>query len=429
MMKRLSIAAVFLLGFMTTCMSQVLVEFLYEDPAFDEKIATVGPNASVSGTLANARATGNGTPQGLAAGVIPFGSGGCFTAGGCAQNVDMSVVNTGNFLNVPNPLMSTDYRHVNNETDGWFFFKDLMAFGLRFEKITARYAYDNGLGGCTSVEFAAYPPGWTTPVNGSIPRDNVWRTYSFSYDPATGVASISINNPAHTEVSMAVSGMAFCGWTANPLTIASGLDNLKNVNTFMDNTRYGRLTVTPVLLEYFRGEQAGHEVQLDWKTSAQNNHQSFLIYRSLDGEDWQEIARIYGEANTQTAVAYSYRDKTPYHGQNFYRIVQVDLSGATTGYPAVRVNVDYNDEGLLALYPNPIQSGLLHLQFDANADGEPALLQIVSLDGRLMGKQGFDLKNGVNDLTYDIAGLSPGLYLAKITYAGKSHTERFSVMR
>lgn len=433
MRKRLLLASLFLLGIYGLCTAQVLSQFDYEDPAFDEKIATIGPNAVSSATLANSRATGNGTPQGLAAGLIPQFTGGCFTPGGCPQAVNMSVPNTGNIFNVPNPLISTDYRRQpspNAETDGWFFTKDNLSFGIRFEKLTARYSYDDGLGGCVPfVEFAAYPPGWTTPVFGNIPPDNVWRTYSFSYDPASGVASMSVNNPAHTEVNIAVPGMNFCGWTANPLIIASSMDNLKSTLPFLDNTRYGRLTVTPVLLEYFRGDQVGHEVQLDWKTATQSNHQSFLIYRSTDGNDWKEISRIFGEANSQESIAYSYTDKTPYHGLNFYRIVQVDLSGATTGYPSVKVNVQYEDTGFLALYPNPVQQGLLHLQFDGKANGDPALLQIISLDGRLLSSQGFALQNGVNDLTYNVDNLATGLYIAKVTYAGKTSSERFSVMK
>jgi hypothetical protein len=429
MMKKTLLAALILLGINGACHAQVLSEFLYEDPAFDERIASIGPNAVSSGSLSNSRATGNGTPQGLAAGVVPFGSGLCFTTGGCAQNVDMNVPNTGNIFNVTNPLASTDYRHAGAETDGWFFFKDMFAFGLRFEKITARYTHDNGLGGCIpQVEFAAYPPAWTTGP-GNIPRDNIWRTFTFSYDPSSGVASISVNNPAHTEYSFGVAGMNFCGWSSNPLTIASGLDNLKNVNTFLDNTRFGRLTVTPVVLAYFKGEQVSHEVQLDWKTASQSNHQSFLLYRSTDGSNWHELSRVYGQANTNQEQEYSFRDKTPYRGINFYRIVQVDQSGATTGYPAIKVNMQYEESGLLALYPNPIQSGALHMQFDAQSDGEPALLQVLALDGRLMGKQGFDLKSGINDLMYDVSDLATGLYIAKVTYAGRSHSERFAVMK
>ncbi len=109
--------------------------------------------------------------------------------------------------------------------------------------------------------------------------------------------------------------------------------------------------------------------------------------------------------------------------------MQVDVSGATTGYPAVKVNVQYDDTGLLAVYPNPINTGVLHMQFDAKTDGEAALLQILSLDGRMMGHEAFEVKNGINDMTYDIQDLATGLYIAKVTYGGKSHSERFSVMK
>jgi|GEM_PF-2347979 len=425
--------------------AQVISQFDFDDPAFDEKIATIGPNAISSGSLANARATGNGTPQGCAAGVNPFGSGGCFTAAGCPQNINMVVPNTGNIFNVPSPTMTIDYRRATREIDGWFWLKDQLAFGVRFSKLTARYAYDNGAGGCVpQIEFAAFPPAWnwpvnggwiwggTAPVNGEMPLDNVWRTVSFTYDQTSGVASMSINNPAHTEYSNGVAGRAFCGWTNANMGMGPNMDNggsgANSTQSFLDNARYGNVATLPVVLEYFRGDQNGLGVDLTWKTRSEQQNMGFILYRSTDADHWVEMGRVDGQITSEEDQAYHYRDETPFRGLNFYRLVQVDMNGATAGFPAVNVNVEYEGSNLLAISPVPATAGLLQLTFDSEVEGADLAVEIFNLSGQPHLSEKFQLHSGINQLDLDISLLSDGLYLAKVSNGKSTQTKLFTVL-
>lgn len=444
-MKKIVKALLLLLLMISSAQAQVLSQFDFDDPAFDERIATVGPNAISSGTLANARVAGNGTPQGCAAGVTPFLSGGCFTSGGCPQNINMVVPNTGNIFNVSSPTMSIDYRRPVREIDGWFWLKDQLAFGVRFSKLTARYSYDNGLGGCVpQIEFAAYPPAWNWPVNGGwtfggavpsngeVPVDGIWRTVGFTYDQNTGVASISISNPAHTEFNFGVAGMAFCGWTAANLAIAPNMDNgatgVTNTTAFLDNARYGNVLIFPVVLEYFKGEQNGLGVDLSWKTTSEQENMGFILYRSTDTENWVEMARVDGQNTTGEENTYTYRDNSPYRGISFYRLVQVDMNGATAGFPAVKVNVQYEGSDILALFPNPVTKGQLSLTYDSESDNAPLSVQIVNLAGQVMQTHTFLLHSGVNQLDMDMGTLANGLYIAKVSNGRSTKSAKFSVI-
>lgn len=444
-MKKIVKALLLLLLIFSSAQAQVISRFDFDDPAFDERIATVGPNAISSGSLANARATGNGTPQGCAAGVTPFSFPVCNSVAGCPQNVNLIVPNTGNIFNVNSPTMSIDYRRPVREIDGWFWLKDQLAFGVRFSKLTARYSYDNGLGGCVpQIEFAAYPPAWNWPVNGlwvwggaapsngELPVDGVWRTVGFTYDQTTGVASITVSNPAHTEYNFGVAGMAFCGWTGANMAMAPNMDNgatgVTNNTAFLDNARYGNVTILPVVLEYFRGDQDGLGVNLSWKTTSEQDNMGFILYRSTDAENWIEMTRVDGNNTTGEANAYSYRDNSPYRGINFYRLVQVDMNGATAGFPAVKVNVQYEGRDLLALFPNPVTEGQLHLVFDSETDDAPLSVQILNLAGQVMTVQDFRIHSGVNQLDMDMSMLANGLYIAKVSDGKSSYSQKFSVV-
>jgi hypothetical protein len=359
----------------------------------------------------------------------------------------MIVPNTGNLFNVPNPIVSIDYRRPKRENDGLFFFKDNLKFGVETRKLKAYYAYDNGVGGCVINSFLAYPPAWdwstnglwnaawgASPVNGEIPVDGVWRTYGFSYNPLTGQALITINNPAHTEVSTAVVGMNFCGWTAIDMTMFSSMDNATSSAVydtsaaFLDNASFGRITVLPVLLEYFKGEQSGLGVDLAWKTANEQDNMGFILYRSTDAESWKEVTRIDGQNTTGEAHTYTYRDEAPFAGLSFYRLVQVDMNGATTGYPAVKVEMNYSGHELLALYPNPVNEGLLNIKFESERDGLPLTVQIYSLDGQLMHTEAFSLQNGINNLSLNLTDLASGMYIAKVNNGRHTHSEKFSIL-
>lgn len=410
--------------------SQTISQFDFEDPAFDEKIATIGPNAISSGSLANARATGNGTPQGCAAGFTPLGTGGCFTVGGCPQNINMVVPNTGNIFNVPSPTMTIDYRRPTKEIDGWFWLKDQLAFGVRFSKLTARYSYDNGAGGCIpQIEFAAFPPAWNwttnglwtyggTPVNGEIPVDGIWRTVGFTYDQNSGVASITISDPPHTEYNYGIAGRAFCGWTNANMAIGPNLDNMTNTTAFLDNAKFGNLITLPVILEYFNGEQIENVINLEWKLTTNEENLGFILYRSKDSENWKEIQRIGFESNQN----YSYNDNQPYQGLNYYRLVKVNLDGSTNGFPSINVNFDYKDDNYMLISPNPVNSDYLNFSYKSEITKNLSV-KVYNLKGSLLYSQ----VSNENDFTINIGDFMSGVYMIIIQNGLKSEFHKIIV--
>jgi hypothetical protein len=359
----------------------------------------------------------------------------------------MVVPNTGNIFNVPNPTMSIDYRRPVRELTGWFWRKDQLSFGIEFGKLTAKFSYSNGSGGCVpQITMTAYPPAWdfgnnpgwwlwggAAPSNGEIPPDGVWRTFQFSYDPITGTAQIRINNPAHTQVFSGTPGMNFCGWTASNMDMLYLLDNsatgaVGNVTAFVDNASYGRITPLPVLLEYFKAEQEGSGVNLYWKTTSEHNNMGFILYRSDDNDHWTEIAKVEARRTTGEPIAYHFRDTRPLSGTSFYRLRQIDMNGASTGYPSVKVEVNFTDHGLLGIYPNPVNHGILNFKFESPSENEPLEVDVLNLNGQLLRHSEFRMHAGVNDMGVEVSGLASGMYLAVIRNGNRIHSERFSVV-
>jgi hypothetical protein len=154
----------------------------------------------------------------------------------------------------------------------------------------------------------------------------------------------------------------------------------------------------------------------------------FLLYRSTDAEHWVEMGRVDGNADAEAKGTYHFRDETPYRGLNFYRIVQVDLNGATTGFPAVRVMMDYQGKELLSIFPNPVSEGQMSIKFDSEKVNEALKLQITDLRGQTVLQDAYTLRSGINQLDVDVTQLAPGMYIAQVTSAGHTHTQKFTIV-
>lgn len=83
----------------------------------------------------------------------------------------------------------------------------------------------------------------------------------------------------------------------------------------------------PVELYYFKCDSKDSKIELYWSTLSETNNDYFIIQRSIDGINWENIATINGAGNSNYQLYYEYADKYPEIGYNYYRLVQVDING------------------------------------------------------------------------------------------------------
>ena len=87
---------------------------------------------------------------------------------------------------------------------------------------------------------------------------------------------------------------------------------------------------TPLAIElssFECNENAGN-VDVKWSTSREINSNYFLIERSTDAITYEEIAKLDAAGNSNQTLNYSFTDKFPHPGNNYYRLKQVDINGA-----------------------------------------------------------------------------------------------------
>lgn len=163
----------------------------------------------------------------------------------------------------------------------------------------------------------------------------------------------------------------------------------------------------PVQLSNFSAEKSSNGVILRWETSTEINNKGFQIQRSTDGlNHWFDVAFIAGAGNTTERHKYSYNDVSPFKGNNYYRLKQINFDGESK-YSNIKT-VRIVKSGELSLYPTLAHDNIT-LEV-ANVDMLNTMVSVFDGQGRVVQKERLiDQKQQI-----DVSGLQRGMYLLRL---------------
>ncbi len=200
------------------------------------------------------------------------------------------------------------------------------------------------------------------------------------------------------------------------LNIGSELNTLlvqtKNANgDIFTNAFQLDVSALPVTLSSFTAKQTtDNKVALAWVTSSESVNKGFSIERQEEGSGkFQSLGFIASKAeggNSQTTLAYSFKDVTAKNGTNMYRLVQEDLDGTKT-YSEVRV-VKLNGQSVSMVFPNP-STGVVNIS--RTADGKKMNIQVIDQSGRIVSQV-----SNITDANYRMNLPQSGIYNIKLMY-------------
>ena len=162
--------------------------------------------------------------------------------------------------------------------------------------------------------------------------------------------------------------------------------------------------VLPVEWLAFTAVNAPKNVRLDWATATEVANDHFRVERSVDGREFTPIGRVAAVGNGTAGADYAFTDEQPIAGTTYYRITQVDLSGAFS-HSSIAEIVRGTGAGLLA-YPNPAVSVL-----NVVHEGEADRYIVSDLNGRQL--QQFAVQPGETTLRLDVRDLPSGQYVLR----------------
>lgn len=167
----------------------------------------------------------------------------------------------------------------------------------------------------------------------------------------------------------------------------------------------------PVKLNRFTAEVSDKKVNLFWETLSELNNSHFEIEHSTNGSDFKKIGRVKGKGNSSTRTNYSYSDKDPAPGKNFYRLKQVDQDGKFSYTQVVRVTFKTALQNAV-LYPIPASS-MINLKI-AVEKREPIRVSIYDRSGNARVTYSGNLEKGENILHFPLSTLPSGNYFMQI---------------
>ena len=185
-------------------------------------------------------------------------------------------------------------------------------------------------------------------------------------------------------------------------------------------------TALPLTLLEFSAKLENNYAVLNWKTENELNTDEFIVERSLNGVQFNEIEKVTA-LNTPGTHDYSFTDigiaalgvKTIY-----YRLQQKDLDGQFTYSKVAAISLDGKAD-LVKLYPNPAGNDLNLFIYSTIQDN--IKWQIFDATGRLIKSQSRPVVTGDNQLKIDISKLAQGVYFMNIN--GKGINKRISFVK
>ncbi len=139
--------------------------------------------------------------------------------------------------------------------------------------------------------------------------------------------------------------------------------------------------------------------------------------------DFEIVTIIEGAGNSTALLDYKTIDATPYTGTSFYRLKQTDFDGAFE-YSEVR-RVEIEGDGIVNVYPNPVQSGGADFVVDlSNFNESFEELRIIDAYGKTVYLQNKDLKGVISLNTKNLAA---GIYFIQLTKDSLKTTSRMII--
>ena len=188
----------------------------------------------------------------------------------------------------------------------------------------------------------------------------------------------------------------------------------------------------PVEVARFSAQPETDAVRLTWETVSEENNAGFEVQRKEESE-WNQMGYVESEAEggTTTEVRfYQYTAEDLSVGTHRFRLKQVDLDGSSQVHGPISVDVQMQEALMLtAPAPNPVSSTAT-LSFAVKEQAQATVAVYDLLGRRVQTLYGGTPTPGQQQrVQMDASTLPSGTYLLRLRAAGRTETQRVTVLR
>lgn len=160
----------------------------------------------------------------------------------------------------------------------------------------------------------------------------------------------------------------------------------------------------------FDGKSNGGFTVLNWETSSEFAHDRFEIESAQDGKNFVQIGKIKGNGTTALTKGYAFKDYSPVHGKNYYRLKMIDEQGQFEYSETIVVAHQASDD--ILVFPNPTNGSAVNVIWNKplsnnfridmlNASGQNVFAAQIKTNGR-----------GINEVL-SLPELAKGMYILR----------------
>lgn len=168
------------------------------------------------------------------------------------------------------------------------------------------------------------------------------------------------------------------------------------------------------------GENLQIGTMLTWSTSFENETSVFIVEKSEDGVDFENVGNVKAAGDSDELKNYNFLDIMAKSPRTFYRLKQVDNDGSFSFTDIVTVNRQFENNFMVARMSAVATQGAFELTIDSFTEGE-LNYSLTSIRGELVLEDKKLIINGLNDLNLDLTDQREGLY--KLSLAMGEETE------
>lgn len=198
--------------------------------------------------------------------------------------------------------------------------------------------------------------------------------------------------------------------------------------TVLQNMGWGAANqvAAPVTLTAFTGRPVGQEVVLDWQTDTETDNEHFTVERSADGLTFSALGQLAGRGTTRERQEYTFTDRTPSPGPNYYRLRQQDYDGTVDYSEVIDVSLTVELPVVGQPYPNPTPAATAYLSYLSDRERR-VTLRLLDVAGRIVRQHVYSLGAGRHRLTLPVHELEAGVYVIHLEDGTSSSTRRLAI--
>lgn len=182
----------------------------------------------------------------------------------------------------------------------------------------------------------------------------------------------------------------------------------------------------PVELLKFTGKlNKQGEVDLVWTTASEQNTSHFIIQRSSNLKNFEDIASVNAKGYSNEITPYDAIDVKPLQGTSYYRLIQVDRDGNENIYEPISIFVAPKISW--SVYPNPIVGSEFNVTIE-KSDAIKALdISLQDIQGRSIQTKTFNFEQGSTCKISLPRPMASGLYMIVITQGDETYREKIVI--